>query len=84
MSDELGDAHIVENFQYSILEIFDPKTKAETIFQAGVVLEIGARQPQARVEPQLTESEDGRRTECSGRLLEPFHDKNGFREAGVR
>lgn len=27
----LGDGHIVENFQYSILEIFDPKTKAETI-----------------------------------------------------
>lgn len=33
MRDELGDAHIVENFQYSILEIFDPKTKAETILQ---------------------------------------------------
>lgn len=29
----LGDAHIVGNFQYSILEIFDPKTKAETILQ---------------------------------------------------
>ncbi|MFG3617435.1 GIY-YIG nuclease family protein [Nocardia sp. NPDC047654] len=28
---ELGDGHIVDNFQYSILEIFDPKTKAETI-----------------------------------------------------
>lgn len=27
----LGDAHIVENFQYSILEIFDPKTRADTI-----------------------------------------------------
>lgn len=33
MRDELGDAHIVNNFQYSILEIFDPKTKAETILQ---------------------------------------------------
>lgn len=33
MRDELGDAHIVEHFQYSILEIFDPKTKAETILQ---------------------------------------------------
>jgi len=33
MRDELGDAHIVDNFQYSILEIFDPKTKAETILQ---------------------------------------------------
>lgn len=33
MREELGDAHIVENFQYSILEIFDPKTKAETILQ---------------------------------------------------
>ncbi|MEW2005725.1 GIY-YIG nuclease family protein [Microbacterium sp. NPDC079208] len=33
MRDELGDTHIVENFQYSILEIFDPKTKAETILQ---------------------------------------------------
>lgn len=28
-----GDDHIVRNFQYSILEIFDPKTKAETILQ---------------------------------------------------
>ncbi|MFI6996392.1 GIY-YIG nuclease family protein [Nocardia sp. NPDC050175] len=28
---ELGGGHIVDNFQYSILEIFDPKTKAETI-----------------------------------------------------
>lgn len=27
----LGDAHIVENFQYSILEIFDPKTRADTV-----------------------------------------------------
>jgi hypothetical protein len=31
MRAELGDTHIIENFQYSILEIFDPKTKAETI-----------------------------------------------------
>ncbi|WP_228545878.1 GIY-YIG nuclease family protein [Microcella flavibacter] len=30
---ELGDAHIVENFQYSILEIFDPKTSRETILK---------------------------------------------------
>lgn len=29
----LGDSHIIENFQYSILEIFDPKTKAETILK---------------------------------------------------
>jgi len=28
---DLGDGHIIANFQYSILEIFDPKTKAETI-----------------------------------------------------
>jgi hypothetical protein len=28
---DLGDAHIVGNFQYSILEIFDPKTQADTI-----------------------------------------------------
>jgi hypothetical protein len=28
---DLGDAHIVENFQYSILEIFDPKTRADAI-----------------------------------------------------
>lgn len=28
---ELGDSHILGNFQYSILEIFDPKTKAEAI-----------------------------------------------------
>lgn len=27
----LGGQHIVDNFQYSILEIFDPKTKTETI-----------------------------------------------------
>lgn len=33
MRSELGDSHIVGNFQYSILEIFDPKTKAETILQ---------------------------------------------------
>lgn len=31
MRGELSDGHIVNNFQYSILEIFDPKTKAETI-----------------------------------------------------
>ncbi|MBG6107410.1 GIY-YIG nuclease family protein [Frigoribacterium sp. CG_9.8] len=30
---EKGDAHIIENFQYSILEIFDPKTKAEVILK---------------------------------------------------
>lgn len=29
--DELGDHHIVEHFQYSIIEIFDPKTRADTI-----------------------------------------------------
>lgn len=28
---ERGSEHIIDNFQYSILEIFDPKTKAETI-----------------------------------------------------
>lgn len=28
-----GDSHIVDNFQYSILEIFDPKTNAEAILQ---------------------------------------------------
>lgn len=28
---DLGDGHIVENFQYSILEIFDPKTRADAI-----------------------------------------------------
>lgn len=33
MRAELGDTHIVDNFQYSILEIFDPKTMAETIVQ---------------------------------------------------
>lgn len=31
MLTELGDKRIISNFQYSILEIFDPKTKAETI-----------------------------------------------------
>lgn len=31
MRSDLGDAHIVGNFQYSILEIFDPKTRAEVI-----------------------------------------------------
>lgn len=31
MRQELGAAHITSNFQYSILEIFDPKTKAEAI-----------------------------------------------------
>ncbi|MBQ3358391.1 MAG: GIY-YIG nuclease family protein [Microbacterium sp.] len=31
MRGALGGTHIVANFQYSILEIFDPKTKAETI-----------------------------------------------------
>lgn len=30
---ELGDTHIIENFQYSILEIFDPKTKSDAIIQ---------------------------------------------------
>lgn len=28
-----GDAHIIGNFQYSILEIFDPKTKADTMLK---------------------------------------------------
>lgn len=28
---DLGGGHIVENLQYSILEIFDPKTRADTI-----------------------------------------------------
>lgn len=28
---ELGDKHIIDNFQYSILEIFDPKTRSGTI-----------------------------------------------------
>lgn len=31
MRSMLGDDYIIENFQYSILEIFDPKTKAEAI-----------------------------------------------------
>ena len=30
---ERGDAHIIGNFQYTILEIFDPKTRAEVILQ---------------------------------------------------
>ena len=30
---DLGDGHIVGNFQYSILEIFDPKTKDEVILK---------------------------------------------------
>ena len=30
---DLGDAHIIENFQYSIIEIFDPKTKADRILK---------------------------------------------------
>lgn len=30
---DLGDEHLIENFQYSILEIFDPKTRAETILE---------------------------------------------------
>ncbi|MEU4014873.1 GIY-YIG nuclease family protein [Microbacterium sp. NPDC028030] len=29
----LGDSHIIGNFQYSILEIFDPKTRADTILK---------------------------------------------------
>jgi len=29
----LGDAHIIEHFQYTILEIFDPKTKPEMVVQ---------------------------------------------------
>lgn len=33
MRADLGDDHIISNFQYSILEIFDPKTKAETILK---------------------------------------------------
>ena len=28
---DIGSSHLVENFQYSILEIFDPKTSADTI-----------------------------------------------------
>lgn len=30
---DLGGDHIIDNFQYSILEIFDPKTKAEVVIQ---------------------------------------------------
>lgn len=30
---DLGDQHIIENFQYSILEIFDPKTSRDTILK---------------------------------------------------
>lgn len=30
---DLGDSHIIQNFQYSILEIFDPKTRADTILK---------------------------------------------------
>jgi hypothetical protein len=30
---ERGDAFLIENFQYSILEIFDPKTRADVIVQ---------------------------------------------------
>ncbi len=30
---DLGDGHIVGNFQYSILGIFDPKTKDEVILK---------------------------------------------------
>ena len=30
---DFGDGHIVGNFQYSILEIFDPKTKDEVILK---------------------------------------------------
>lgn len=30
---ELGDSHIIDNFQYTILEIFDPKTKSDVIIQ---------------------------------------------------
>lgn len=33
MRAELGDDHIINNFQYSILEIFDPKTKQGAILQ---------------------------------------------------
>ena len=31
MRTDAGGEHIIDNFQYSILEIFDPKTKVETI-----------------------------------------------------
>jgi hypothetical protein len=30
---DLGDSHIINSFQYSILEIFDPKTRADTILK---------------------------------------------------
>lgn len=30
---DLGDEHLIENFQYSILEIFDPKTPSEKVLQ---------------------------------------------------
>ena len=33
MPGSLGDDHPIAKFQYSILEIFDPKTKAEAILQ---------------------------------------------------
>ncbi|WP_185996616.1 GIY-YIG nuclease family protein [Nocardioides campestrisoli] len=33
LKEDLGDAHIIDNFQYSILEIFDPKTRDGTILQ---------------------------------------------------
>ena len=31
LRDALGEQHIIDNFQYSILEIFDPKAKTETV-----------------------------------------------------
>lgn len=30
---ERGDAHIMGNFQYTILEMFDPKSRAKVIIQ---------------------------------------------------
>lgn len=33
LQSQLGDEHIIANFQYSILEIFDPKSNAPTILQ---------------------------------------------------
>jgi hypothetical protein len=33
LRNDSGDAHIIESFQYSILEIFDPKTRADTILK---------------------------------------------------
>lgn len=33
LQSQLGDEHIIANFQYSILEIFDPKTNASRILQ---------------------------------------------------